>query len=238
MPIDVQARLLRVLQFGEFSRVGGREVIRTDVRIISATNKNLLNSIDQNLFRQDLFYRLNVINIDLPPLREREDDIVDIAKNFLVNFSNNEKSLDSNGIEFLKNYSWPGNIRELENLFKRVCALSTDRIITGEILSEFLDKKEIHLNNHKIQDVSVKSYSSLNVFLQEFLDQLFDTLENETEIQLFEKFISEVEKQLISKTLKYYSGNQIKSSKLLGINRNTLRSKIQKYKISTKHIKE
>ena len=215
MPIDVQARLLRVLQFGEFSRVGGREVIRTNVRIISATNKNLLNSIDQNLFRQDLFYRLNVINIDLPPLRDRGDDIVDIAKNFLVNFSNNEKSLDSNGIEFLKNYSWPGNIRELENLFKRVCALSTERIITGEILSEFLDKKETHLNNHKLQDVSVKSYSSLNVFLQEFLDQLFDTLENETEIQLFEKFISEVEKQLISKTLKYYSGNQIKSSKLL-----------------------
>ena len=237
MPIDVQARLLRVLQFGEFSRVGGREVIRTDVRIISATNKNLLNSIDQNLFRQDLFYRLNVINIDLPPLREREDDIVEIAKSFLVKFSNNEKSLDSNGIEFLKNYSWPGNIRELENLFKRVCALSTDRIITGEILSEFLDKKEIHLNNHNLQDVSVKSYSSLNVFLQEFLDQLFDTLENETEIQLFEKFISEVEKQLISKTLKYYSGNQIKSSKLLGINRNTLRTKIQKYKISTKQLR-
>ena len=91
MPIDVQARLLRVLQFGEFSRVGGREVIRTNVRIISATNKNLLNSIDQNLFRQDLFYRLNVINIDLPPLRDRGDDIVDIAKNFSVNFSNNEK---------------------------------------------------------------------------------------------------------------------------------------------------
>ena len=238
MPIDVQARLLRVLQFGEFSRVGGREVIRTDVRIISATNKNLLNSIDQNLFRQDLFYRLNVINISLPPLREREDDIVEIAKSFLVKFSNNEKSLDSNGIEFLKNYSWPGNIRELENLFKRVCALSTDKIITGEILSEFLDKKETHLNNHNLQNVSVKSYSSLNVFLQEFLDQLFDTLENETEIQLFEKFISEVEKQLISKTLKYYLGNQIKSSKLLGINRNTLRTKIQKYKITSKHFKE
>ncbi len=238
MPIDVQARLLRVLQFGEFSRVGGREVIRTDVRIISATNKNLLNSIDQNLFRQDLFYRLNVININLPPLREREDDIVEIAKSFLVKFSSNEKSLDSNGIEFLKNYSWPGNIRELENLFKRVCALSKDRIITSEILSEFLDKKKTHLNNHSVQNVSVKSYSTLNVFLQEFFDKLFDTLEDETEIQLFEKLISEVEKQLISKTLKYYSGNQIKSSKLLGINRNTLRSKIQKYKITAKHIKE
>ena len=153
MPIDVQARLLRVLQFGEFSRVGGREVIKTNVRIISATNKNLLNSIDQNLFRQDLYYRLNVINIDLPPLRERENDIIDIAKNFLVTFSNNKNHWIVVHLEFLKNYSWPGNIRELENLFKRVCALSIEKIITGEILSELLDKKDnIYENNHKIED--------------------------------------------------------------------------------------
>ena len=162
-----------------------------------------------------------------------------MTKNFLVNFSNNEKSLDASAFEFLKNYSWPGNIRELENLFKRVCALSADKIITGEILSELLDKQDTSdmTYNHKTEDINVKSYSSLNLFLQEFLDKLFDSLENETEIQLFEKFISEIEKQLISKTLKYFSGNQIKSSKLLGINRNTLRSKIQKYKISHKIIK-
>ena len=239
MPIDVQARLLRVLQFGEFSRLGGREVIKTNVRIISATNKNLLNSIDQNLFRQDLYYRLNVINIDLPPLRDRENDIIDIAKNFLSNFSNNEKSLDNSALEFMKNYSWPGNIRELENLFKRVCALSTEKIITSEILTDLLDKQEMSIveDNYKLEDVNVKSYKSLNVFLEEFLEKLFDTLDNETEIQLFEKFISEIEKQLITKTLQYCSGNQIKSSKLLGINRNTLRSKVQKYKISTKVVK-
>ena len=236
MPIDIQARLLRVLQFGEFSRVGGREVIKTNVRIISATNKNLINSIDQNLFRQDLYYRLNVINIDLPPLRDRENDIIDISKNFLGKFSNNQKSLDNSALEFLKTYSWPGNIRELENLFKRVCALSTQKVITEEIISEFIDKEEISISQSNLnnQNSSVESYRSLNVFLQEFLDKLFDSLDNETEIQLFEKFISQIEKQLISKTLKYYSGNQIRSSKLLGINRNTLRSKIKKYKISTK----
>ena len=236
MPIDIQARLLRVLQFGEFSRVGGREVIKTNVRIISATNKNLINSIDQNLFRQDLYYRLNVINIDLPPLRDRENDIIDIAKNFLGKFSNNQKSLDNSALEFLKTYSWPGNIRELENLFKRVCALSTQKVITEEIISEFIDKEEISIphSNPNIKNSGVESYRSLNVFLQDFLDKLFDSLDNETEIQLFEKFISQIEKQLISKTLKYYSGNQIRSSKLLGINRNTLRSKIKKYKISTK----
>ena len=236
MPIDIQARLLRVLQFGEFSRVGGREVIKTDVRIISATNKNLLNSIDQNLFRQDLYYRLNVINIDLPPLKDRENDIVDIAKNFLVKFSDNKKSFDTSALELLKNYSWPGNIRELENLLKRVCALATEKIITDEILSEFLDKENNYISekNFNLENTNVNTYSSLNVFIQEFLDKLFETLENETEIQLFEKFISQIEKQLIFKTLKYYSGNQIKSSKLLGINRNTLRSKIKKYKISPK----
>ncbi len=240
MPIDIQARLLRVLQFGEFSRVGGREVIKTNVRIISATNKNLLNSIDQNLFREDLYYRLNVINIDLPPLRDRENDIVDISKIFLANFSNNSKSLDSTALDFLMNYSWPGNVRELENLFKRVCALSSEKIVTGEIITEFLDKEEVTISdkNFKLEDDNVKSYRSLNVFLQEFLDKLFNTLDNETEIELFEKFISQIEKQLILKTLKYYSGNQIKSSKLLGINRNTLRSKIQKYKISIKPIKQ
>ena len=236
MPIDIQARLLRVLQFGEFSRVGGREVIKTDVRIISATNKNLINSIDQNLFRQDLYYRLNVINIDLPPLRDRENDIIDIAKNFLRKFSNNQKSLDESALAFLKTYSWPGNIRELENVFKRVCALRTEKVITEGIISEFIDRDEVNISeqNLNINNSHVTSYRSLNVFLKEFLDKFFETIDNETDIELFEKFISHIEKQLISKTLKYYSGNQIKSSKLLGINRNTLRSKIQKYKISNK----
>ena len=87
MPYDIQARLLRVLQFGEFTRVGGRENIKTDVRIISATNKDLMSSIEQNIFREDLFYRLNVININLPPLRERENDIISLAKNFLFQLS-------------------------------------------------------------------------------------------------------------------------------------------------------
>ena len=91
MPYDIQARLLRVLQFGEFTRVGGREVIKTDVRIISATNKNLLNYINTNQFREDLFYRLNVINIEIPPLRDREEDIVSLSKHFLVKFSENQK---------------------------------------------------------------------------------------------------------------------------------------------------
>ena len=236
MPIDVQARLLRVLQFGEFLRVGGRDVIKTDVRIISATNKNLLNSIDQNLFREDLYYRLNVINIDIPPLREREDDIIDLAKHFLFKFSNNQKNLDQSAIDYIKNYNWPGNVRELENIFKRVCALSSERIISKDNLIEFFDNIEKR-TTEKIKDnldYSVASYNSLNAFFDIFLDKLFETLDNESKIELYDNIICQVEKQLISKTLVYFSGNQIKSAELLGINRNTLRSKIKKYKIKNK----
>ena len=233
MPFDVQARLLRVLQFGEFLRVGGRDVIKTDVRIISATNKNLLNSIDQNLFREDLYYRLNVINIDIPPLREREDDIIDLAKHFLNKFSNNQKNLDQSGVDYLKNYHWPGNVRELENIFKRICALSTERIISKNNIIQFTDSFE-KKTKEKIKenfDYNVTSYGSLNSFYDVFLDKLFETLDSDTNIELHEKIISQVEKQLILKTLNYCFGNQIKSAELLGINRNTLRSKIKKYKL-------
>ena len=104
MPIDIQARLLRVLQFGELSRVGGREIIKTDVRIISATNKNLLTSVENQTFREDLFYRINVINIELPPLRKRENDIIDLSNHFLSKFSNNSKQIDSDVINFIKKY--------------------------------------------------------------------------------------------------------------------------------------
>ena len=236
MPFDIQARLLRVLQFGEFTRVGGREVIKTDVRIISATNKNLLNYINTNQFREDLFYRLNVINIEIPPLRDREEDIVSLSKHFLVKFSENQKNLDSSATQFLKRYEWPGNVRELENLFKRICALNTQKVISEDILYEYVDKEKnisVDLENEN----EMNSITNLNNFIRKFLDQLFDTFDEEENIgiDLHEKFISEIEKGLLKKTLNHFKGNQIKSSKLLGINRNTLRSKIKKYKLLKIH---
>ena len=216
MPFDIQARLLRVLQFGEFSRVGGREVVKTDVRIISATNKNLLNYIVTNQFREDLFYRLNVINIEIPPLRDREDDIISLSKHFLVKFSENQKNLDSSAIQFLKRYEWPGNVRELENLFKRICALNTQKVISEDILYEYVDKEKnisVDLENEN----EMNSITNLNNFIRKFLDQLFDTFDEEENIgiDLHEKFISEIEKGLLKKTLNHFKGNQIKSSKLL-----------------------
>jgi DNA-binding NtrC family response regulator len=151
----------------------------------------------------------------------------------LVKFSNNQKNLDQSAVSYLKNYHWPGNVRELENIFKRVCALSTDRTISKDNIIEFTDNFE-KKTKEKIKenfDYNVTSYNSLNTFYDVFLDKLFETLDNETNIELHEKIISQVEKQLILKTLNYFSGNQIKSAELLGINRNTLRSKIKKYKL-------
>ena len=141
MPIDIQARLLRVLQFGELSRVGGREIIKTDVRIISATNKNLLTSVENQTFREDLFYRINVINIELPPLRQRENDIIDLSNHFLSKFSNNSKQIDSDVINFIKKYEWPGNVRELENLFKRVSVLSSEKIVSLDTVKNLIDRQ-------------------------------------------------------------------------------------------------
>ncbi len=232
MPIDIQARLLRVLQFGEFSRVGGREIIKTDVRIISATNKNLIDLTNQNLFREDLYYRLNVININLPPLRDRENDILSISDHFISKYSNNVKKFDESGQNFLKKYQWPGNVRELENIIKRVCALASEKIIGSELLEQLIDKYEIG-NSIKIEEKIVKQ--DLSRTIESFFQSFFETLVDEnSELNLHSKFLTEIEKPLIMSTLKYFNGNQIKTAKLLGINRNTLRSKISKYKIPEK----
>lgn len=239
MPIDIQARLLRVLQFGEFSRVGGREIIKTDVRIISATNKNLFHCVNQGIFREDLFYRLNVINVELPPLRSRENDIVSLARHFLSKFSDGKKQIDSSSIEFLKSYNWPGNVRELENLFKRVCVLNSEKIITSEVLNDLLDSE----NNPKDQLQKERSPNANNENLQNyinsFLEEFFKTLDdNENDLKLYSRFILEFEKPLIVNALKYCNGNQIKTARLLGINRNTLRTKIFRLKILNKLGKE
>ncbi len=232
MPIDIQARLLRVLQFGEFSRVGGREIIKTDVRIISATNKNLIDLTNQNLFREDLYYRLNVINIDLPPLRDRENDILSISDHFISKYSNNVKKFDESGQNFLKEYQWPGNIRELENIIKRVCALASEKIIGSELLEQLIDKYKIE-SPIKTEEKIIKQ--DLSKTIESFFQSFFETLVDEnSELNLHSKFLIEIEKPLIMSTLKYFNGNQIKTAKLLGINRNTLRSKISKYKIPGK----
>ena len=239
MPYEVQSRLLRVLQFGEFTRVGGRELIKTDVRIISATNKNLKNSIENGKFREDLFYRLNVINIVLPPLRERENDIISLARHYLNIYSEGKKQFDSSAINFMKQYSWPGNVRELENLLKRISVLTSESSITSILIKDFIDPDipQAEIKDNELNNKSEKD--NLRNYLDSFLNKFFKSLDNDSEaIDLYEKFMDEFERPLILKTLDFCKGNQIKASKVLGINRNTLRTKIKKLDIPSKYGKK
>ncbi len=239
MPYDVQSRLLRVLQFGEITRVGGRELIKTDVRIISATNKDLLSEIQKGNFREDLYYRLNVINISLPPLRKRENDIVSIARHYLSLYSKGKKQFDSSGINFLKHYHWPGNVRELENLLKRVSVLVSEDLINSIALEDFIDydRNDGEENLKTLKNKSEKD--NLKTYLEGFLNNFFNTLSSSNEnIGLHDKFMEEFERPLILKSLEFCRGNQIKTSKILGINRNTLRAKIKKLNIPLKYGKK
>ena len=224
MPIEAQARLLRILQVGEFSRVGGREIIKTDVRIIAATNVKLKQSVEKGSFREDLFYRLNVVNIDMPPLRHRISDIMTLAKFFLKKFSKNKKfNIDCQKV--LEAYKWPGNVRELENLIKKISLLYSEDIITQQTLEDELP-----------QEVSTKSSlsysSSLTNSISMHINNFFKALDRDSKnLDLYKNLLSEFERPLIQKTLDFCSGNQIKAANLLGINRNTLRKKIQHLKI-------
>src|SRR5277367_4555698 len=134
MPLEAQTRLLRVLQQGEYTTVGGRMPIRTDVRIIAATNRDLRQLIAQGLFREDLYYRLNVVPLRLPPLRERAEDIADLARYFLRKAESEglpAKSIDNDGLEILRRHRWPGNVRELENLIRRLAVLQSGDAISA-----------------------------------------------------------------------------------------------------------
>ena len=137
MPMEAQTRLLRVLQQGEYTTVGGRTPIKTDVRIIAATNKDLRILIQQGLFREDLFFRLNVVPLRLPPLRERAEDVPDLIRHFFAQAEREglpPKQLDQAALERLKRYRWPGNVRELENLARRLAALYPQETISGAVI--------------------------------------------------------------------------------------------------------
>ena len=138
MPLEAQTRLLRVLQQGEYTTVGGRTPIKTDVRIIAATNRDLRQLISQGLFREDLYYRLNVVPMRLPPLRERGEDIPDLARHFLRKAEEEglpAKRIEPEALELLRRYRWPGNVRELENLVRRLAVLHSGDTISAAIIA-------------------------------------------------------------------------------------------------------
>ncbi|MCP4383191.1 MAG: nitrogen regulation protein NR(I) [Hyphomicrobiales bacterium] len=226
MPMEAQTRLLRVLQQGEYTTVGGRTAIKTDVRIVAATNKDLRILINQGLFREDLFFRLNVVPIRLPPLRERSEDVPDLVRHFFSIVQKeglSAKRIEVSAMERLKRYRWPGNVRELENMIRRLAALYPQETITDAIVEAELDQPvpaPSGSEDDEDQALSVSVEKHLSTYFQSFGDSLPPP-------GLYHRILREVENPLISAALASTRGNQIKAAELLGVNRNTLRKKIR-----------
>ena len=226
MPIEAQTRLLRVLQEGEYTTVGGRSAIQVDVRIVAATHRDLRQLIRQGMFREDLFYRLNVVPIRLPPLRERKEDIPDLVRHFLALAQREglpEKSIDAAAMQRLTAYNWPGNIRELENLVKRLVALYSEEVIgSAAIDEELLDSPAgaDEEDSDKSENLSDAVERHLRTYFAAHGDNLPPT-------GLHDRVLREIERPLIMLSLDATKGNQLKAASMLGLNRNTLRKKIR-----------
>ncbi|HCP18761.1 MAG: nitrogen regulation protein NR(I) [Candidatus Puniceispirillum sp. TMED52] len=234
MPTETQTRLLRVLQDGYFTRVGGRESIRANTRIIAATHKNLDAEIENGAFRQDLFYRLNVVPISVPPLRERAEDIPDLI-NHIMEKSLSEglqiKSVSASALNMMMRYPWPGNVRELENMVRRLLVLIDDDEIDDHHLDDmarFLaDPINKTPNDADHDGDGMAQPHNLSQCIIDHIGRYFEAHEGDLPTHgIYDRIIAEVEKPLITTTLAVTRGNQLKAAEVLGINRNTLRKKI------------
>jgi two-component system nitrogen regulation response regulator GlnG len=225
MPMEAQTRLLRVLQQGEYTTVGGRTPIKTDVRIIAATNKDLRVLIQQGLFREDLFFRLNVVPLRLPPLRERIEDVPDLMRHFLALVEREglpRKQLDLGAMERLKRHRWPGNVRELENLARRLAALYPQETITEAVI-----EAELAQPTTLVAAREPSASESLSASVERYLAAYFSGFDGLPPPGLYHRILREVEHPLLSAALAATRGNQIRAADLLGVNRNTLRKKIR-----------
>ena len=230
MPMDAQTRLLRVLQQGEYTTVGGRTPIRTDVRIVAATNRDLRQAVNQGLFREDLFYRLNVVPLRLPPLRERSEDIADLVRHFLNQATAQglpTKTVSAEAMERIRRYRWPGNVRELENLVRRLAALYADDVIGLEVIeNELAEPPQAPRNAEPSEEETLTG--SIERHLTKYFSAQGDDLPPPG---LYDRMLRELEIPLISLSLAATRGNQIKAAHMLGLNRNTLRKKIRDHNI-------
>jgi len=228
MPMEAQTRLLRVLQQGEYTTVGGRTPIKTDVRIVAATNKDLRTLINQGLFREDLFYRLNVVPLRLPALRERSEDIPDLVRHFFKQAESEglqTKRIAPGGIELMKRYPWPGNVRELENLTRRLAALYPQDEISAEIIEAELKTGVAPASQGS---VPLPENLSIGQAVEQHLQRYFAMFNGDLPPPgLYDRILAEVEYPLVLASMTATRGNQIKAAELLGLNRNTLRKKIR-----------
>ena len=230
MPIEAQTRLLRVLQEGEYTTVGGRTPISTNVRIIAATHRDLRSAVRQGLFREDLYYRLNVVPLRIPPLRERSEDIPELVAHFLARAESEgmpSKSFVPEAMERLKDYRWPGNVRELENLVQRLTALYSQDVISVETVEAELA--------HSSPGTSAEARAdeeSLSDAIERHLRTYFSAHRDGLPAAgLYGRILHEMERPLIGLSLEATRGNQVQAASLLGLNRNTLRKKIRELDI-------
>jgi two-component system, NtrC family, nitrogen regulation response regulator GlnG len=233
MPLEAQTRLLRVLQQGEFTSVGGNAPIRANVRIVTATHRDLRQLIAQGLFREDLYFRLNVVPVRLPPLRDRTEDIPDLVKHFLLTAQKDglpSKDIAPEAIEKLRAHRWPGNVRELENMIKRLIAMEVDDIINVQSVETELTGQ---LLSQSKPDFSIEDVHTIHEFMENHLSKHFAEFNGKLPPDgLYNRILEEVEPPLIRAVLSATRGNQLKAADVLGINRNTLRSKIKQHNIS------
>ena len=230
MPIEAQTRLLRVLQEGEYTTVGGRAPITANVRIIAATHRDLRTAVRQGLFREDLYYRLNVVPLRIPPLRERREDIPELVAHFLAQTLDGilpAKIIEPQAIERLQRYRWPGNVRELENLIQRLSALYSQQVIDVRTIEAELSDTSA-LGEPDTSDDS----QSLSEAVEHHMRAYFSANSGELPAPgLYARVLREFERPLLALTLDATGGNQIKAAALLGVNRNTLRKKIRELDI-------
>jgi two-component system, NtrC family, nitrogen regulation response regulator GlnG len=226
MPLEAQTRLLRVLQQGEFLPVGAPRPVRADVRIIAATNRDLAGQVAQGAFREDLFYRLNVVPIALPPLRERREDVALLARHFLDEAAAQglpRRHLDLPAEDLLALHDWPGNVRELENLMRRLAVLSRDEVIGADAVRAMLGGG------------GEESEPSLETAVRLLIERIE---RSEPAVlasgELYDRVLAEVERPLIAAMLQRHGGNQLRAAKSLGLNRNTLKKRMDSLGISSR----
>ncbi|WCM28863.1 nitrogen regulation protein NR(I) [Sphingomonas sp. QA11] len=223
MPMEAQTRLLRVLQSGEFTTVGGARTIRADVRIVAATNRELAQLVATGQFREDLFYRLNVVPVSLPALRARRQDIALLARHFLDRAAEGglpRKQLDAAAITSLESYDWPGNVRELENIMRRIAVLSRDERIGA-------DEVRAMMGAASSAQAALPGDPGIEAAVRARLERL--AREEPAALDdgsLYDRIIAEVERPLIEALLARHGHNQLRAARALGINRNTLRKRL------------
>ena len=223
MPLALQGKILRVLQGGEFSRVGGNDILKSDVRIIAATNKNLEQEVTTRAFREDLFYRLNVVRIQLPPLRARVEDVRLLAEYFLQKVATKKHlpkmQISEEAVRALESYGWPGNVRELENTLQRACVLAT---------SELLLPKDLPFGAAAEMPASAAGPGGASMTTDAAIEVLLNAASSDPNVQL----LPWLEREFTLHAMKLTKGNQVRAAKLLGITRATLRKRIERFAIT------